>query len=490
MQQYILGIDIGTGSTKAIACNFTGETLASSQHYYTVSSPKTGYSEQAPAVILAAFIQCIKDVVAKLGNPPHAISLSSAMHSLIAVDLKGKALAPMLTWADSRAEDVATKLRKSLQSTRLYRTCGTPIHAMSPICKLMWLRENDQELFESAHKFISIKEYIWYYLFTEFQVDHSIASATGMFDIIKLQWNPDALSIAGIRADKLSEPVLNSFRRTDIDSSPAGELGLTSETIFIIGASDGCCANIGSFVDKAGMASITIGTSGAVRITSPAPVFNNSAMIFNYLLDDKTYVSGGAINNGGIVLDWLRKSFSPANSYEEVFDEIATIKPGSEGLIFLPYMYGERAPLWDTKTCGMFFNIKPIHTKAHFLRAGLEGICFALNDVLKTLEQSSSPITQVHISGGFITSPVWTQILADITGKKLVVVQPEDASAIGAIFLAMKELKLKQIEQPYSDSVIIPNETNQLVYKKTFELFKKLYHDLATTMHWASDNLE
>jgi gluconokinase len=490
MQQYILGIDIGTGSTKAIACNFTGEILTSSQHYYTVSSPKPGYSEQDPEVILAAFIQCIKDVTTKLGYAPHAISLSSAMHSVIAINENGKALAPMLTWADSRAENIAAKLKGSLQSTQLYRTCGTPIHAMSPLCKLIWLRENEAGLFESAHKFISIKEYIWFYLFKEFRVDHSIASATGMFDIMKLQWNPDALSIAGIYADKLSDPVSNTFHRTDMVSSVASALGLTSETILNIGASDGCCANLGSFVDKPGIASITIGTSGAVRVTGPTPVFNDSAMTFNYLLDDTTYVSGGAINNGGIVLDWLRKNFSPAESYDEVFDEIATIKPGSDGLVFLPYLYGERAPLWDTKTCGVFFNIKPIHTKAHFLRAGLEGICFALNDVLQTLEQSSSPITRVHISGGFITSHAWTQILADITDKKLAVVQQEDASAIGAIFLAMKELKLTPVAQPHSNSVIIPNEANQIVYSKNFEVFKKLYNDLAETMHWAHDKLQ
>jgi gluconokinase len=488
MQPYILGIDIGTGSTKAIACNFEGETLASSQHYYTVSSPKPGYSEQAPELILAAFIQCIKDVVAKLGTSPYAISLSSAMHSLIPVDANNKALAPMLTWADSRAEDIAVKLRASLKASQLYRSCGTPIHAMSPLCKLIWLRENEKELFTSAHKFISIKEYIWHYLFREFQIDHSIASSTGMFDIMQLQWNADALSVAGINADKLSQPVSNSFHRSDIHPSAAKELNLHPGTIFIIGASDGCCANLGSFVNGPGIVSLTIGTSGAVRITSPAPVYNDEAMIFNYLLDDKTYVSGGAINNGGIVLDWLLKSFSSGESYDDAFNEISTINPGSDGLIFLPYLYGERAPLWDTKTCGTFFNIKPIHTKAHFLHAGLEGICFALNDVLQTLEKASTSITQVHISGGFITSPVWTQILADITGKKLVIIQQEDASAVGAVFLAMKALNLKPVQQPNADAVITPDHSNHTTYVKSFELFKKLYHDLAAAMHWAHDN--
>jgi gluconokinase len=165
---------------------------------------------------------------------------------------------------------------------------------------------------------------------------------------------------------------------------------------------------------------------------------------------------------------------------------MATIPAGSEGLIFLPYLYGERAPLWDTKSCGVFFNIKPQHTQAHFLRAGLEGICFALNNVLQTVETSSAPIHQLNISGGFITSPLWTQMLADITGKTLAIVQQEDASAIGAVFLAMDALGLKKIDSPAVNEElnIIPDPVNRESYSYNFEVFKKLYHDLRDTMHW------
>ncbi|HEY2584118.1 MAG TPA: gluconokinase, partial [Mucilaginibacter sp.] len=419
MQPYLLGIDIGTGSTKAVAVSYTGQALdTTAQYYYPVKSPQPGYSEQDPELILEAFINCISDVVTKTGEAPHAISLSSAMHSVIPVDKNGKALADMITWADARSEAIAQKIRDSAQGPGIYETSGTPIHAMTPLCKLIWLRENQNKLFDSAHKFISIKEYIWYHLFNEFQIDYAIASATGMFDIKQLKWNPEACELAGISVDKLSTPVNTTYERTGLKKSLIELLKLNTETKFVIGASDGCCANLGSFVTEPGVASITIGTSGAVRITSPQPVYNYQAMVFNYLLDEKTFVCGGAVNNGGIALNWLLKNFfdkkSPDNKdYEALFSEIATIPAGSDGLIFLPYLYGERAPLWDTKSCGVFFNIKPQHTHAHFLRAGLEGICFALNNVLQTVEESSVPINQINISGGFITSPVWTQILAD-----------------------------------------------------------------------------
>jgi gluconokinase len=492
MQSYSLGVDIGTGSTKAVAVDFSGEAFEVTQKYYPVKSPQPGYSEQDPALILDAFINCINDMVKKTGSAPHAISLSSAMHSVIPVDGNGTALADMITWADARSEDIAEKLRNSPQGPGIYKTSGTPIHAMTPLCKLIWLRENQSILFNSAVKFIGIKEYIWYNLFGVFEIDYANAAATGFFDIINLKWNPEAGKLASITTEKLSLPVNTTYKRSGLINAVSQKLNLPPETIFVIGASDGCCANLGSFVNTSDTASLTIGTSGAVRITSKQPVYDFGAMIFNYLLNEKTFVCGGAINNGGIVLNWLIKNFldkkqaGPAE-YDAVFEKINSVPAGSEGLIFLPYLYGERAPLWDTRSCGVYFNIKQQHTQAHFLRAGLEGICFALNNVLQTLEQSSAPIRQLNISGGFITSTVWTQMLADITGKELATVQQEDASAIGAVFLAMDALGLPSPKQQVVSGQtenIIPNLANHQIYNQNYPVFKKLYADLKDTMHW------
>ncbi len=218
MQPYLLGIDIGTGSTKAVAINFGGETLGVSQHYYPVKSPQPGYNEQDPELILAAFINCITDIVKQIGTSPDAISLSSAMHSVICADQNGKALADMMTWADARSEKIAQKLRDSETGPGIYKTSGTPIHAMSPLCKLMWLRENQPELFEATHKFISIKEFIWFRLFNEFQIDYAIASSTGMFDIKQLKWNDEACILAGITTEKLSAPVNTTYKRNDLNA--------------------------------------------------------------------------------------------------------------------------------------------------------------------------------------------------------------------------------------------------------------------------------
>jgi gluconokinase len=486
---YILGVDIGTGSTKAVAVGLQGNVLNTAQHYYPVKSPRPGYNEQDPAVILEAFLSCIADTVKSVGQP-QAISLSSAMHSLIPVDGQGKALTDMMTWADARSENIADRLRQTDLGKEIYRTSGTPIHTMTPLCKIMWLRENEPAIFEKAHKFISIKEYIWQHLFGEYQIDHSMASSTGLFDLEKLNWNLVACKLAGIGTEKLSAPVSTTYKRTDIIPSVAAGLGLDAGIQVITGASDGCCANLGSYLVP-GTASLTIGTSGAVRITSGQRVIDDEAMIFNYIIDDKSFACGGAINNGGIVLDWLLKNFMDVkrpghDDYQELFKQIGSVNAGSEGLVFLPYLYGERAPIWDTKTCGVFFNIKSRHTRDHFLRAGLEGICFALNNVLSTLESASGKIDKLHISGGFTTSGVWTQMLADITGKELVIMQEGDASAIGAVMLALQALNIEGFAAPEYDrqKSIMSDAENHTVYTNSFGLFKRLYSDLKDTMHW------
>jgi gluconokinase len=488
MEQYILGIDIGTGSTKGVALNVNGVVLASSQYHYPIYQPHPNYSEQNPELIWGAFVNCVQDVVKQLKQAPQAISLSSAMHSLIPLNEKGEALSQMITWADVRSEEIAERIRVSAEGETIYKETGTPIHPMSPLCKLIWLRENEAELFDSTHKFVSIKGYIWHKLFNQFEIDYSIASATGLFDIKKLIWSDMACKLAGVKLNQLSNIVNTTYVRKGLTNLSANLLGIPATTAFVIGASDGCCANMGSYVTEPGTAALTIGTSGLCVLRGPQPVYNYKAMTFNYLLDEKTYVSGGAVNNGGIAVDWLLRKFLNkldlnSASYNTLFKAIDSVPAGSDGLLFLPYLYGERAPIWDANSSGAYLNIQPQHDQNHFLRSALEGICFALNDVLNSLEGASVEIEQINISGGFITSETWVQMLADITGKRLMILQSEDASAIGAIFLAIKALyphqQLPVIEKPV---LIKPNIDNHATYAQLFPLYKKLYDDLKATM--------
>jgi gluconokinase len=478
--KYILGIDIGTGSTKAVALNLSYQPIGSCQQHYPTFTPLPGYSEQDPETIWRAFVWCINEMVNKMGAAPKVISLSSAMHSIIAVDAAGDVLAPMMTWADARSAGIAEQIRATDAGVNIYKATGTPIHAMSPLCKLIWLRENQPELFDAAYKFISIKEYIWYCLFNEYRIDHSIASCTGLFDLESQGWNTDAMQMAKIGPARLSEPVHTSYTRKGLSPAAAMLFGV-HDLAFVIGASDGCLANLGSQATEPGVAAITIGTSGAVRVASrkPAP---NQAMTFSYVLDEQTYICGGPVNNGGIVLQWLlrnvfgKETLSPED-YNKLFELIRPISAGSEGLIFLPYLNGERAPVWDASASGCFFGLRLQHGQGHLARAVLEGICYALNQVLVTLEQHTGHIHKIKVSGGFVHSEVWMQLLADITGKPLVLMHTEDASAIGAAYLAAKATGLtNEYPQPEStEKVITPDWQTHKVYKKGFATYSQLY---------------
>lgn len=489
LQTYILGVDIGTGSVKAVAVGLGGEAFASAQNHYPMMQPAPGYAEQDSELIWQGFLDCINKVVTQLRNPPEAISLSCAMHSLILVDAEGKPLTNMINWADIRSAEIAEKLRFDPEGKNLYEQNGTPVYSMSPLSKILWFKQNQPELFAQAAKFISIKELIWFRLFGQFQVDHSIASATGLFNILNFGWNKNTLKLAGIDENQLSEPVSTKYLRNDARDEICQKLNLKQDTFWVIGANDGCLANLGSGANQPGVAALTIGTSGAVRVASSKPLYNFKAMTFNYILDEKTYICGGAINNGGLVLNWLLEKFMSiktvsAESYQQVFDLVKTVSAGSNGLLFLPYLTGERTPLWDSNSCGVFFGIKTNHTQSHFLRAALEGVCYAIRSVLDAVLQSAEIVQEIRVSGGFTASEVWLQLMADITGKKLIVVQAEDASAIGAAYLAIQTGKFLGFGLKVSSTqkTILPDPEKHILYTKYYALFGPLSQNLEKSM--------
>jgi gluconokinase len=413
------------------------------------------------------------------------------MHGVIAVNKQNKPITFLITWADTRSEEIAERIHSSGQAESIYKTTGTPIHAMSPLCKIIWLKENQPSVFNETFKFISIKEFIWYKIFKVYEIDHSIASATGLFNIETLEWNDASLELCGIKTGQLSTPVPTVFIRKNISKDLRDEMHISSETSFCIGGSDGCMANLGSYAIDKGTAALTIGTSGAVRIASEKPIFNFHEMTFNYVLDKNTFICGGPVNNGGNIIQWLFESFlkvtkpSPQD-YEHLFEEIDSIPAASKGLLFLPYLHGERAPVWDGRSSGVYLGIKPFHSRVYFLRAALEGVCYSLYEVMQIVESSTNKIDQLIVGGGFIHSKVWMQILADITGKKIFVIETQDSSAVGAALLNMKALKIIDdfnAFKPAVNQVVEPNFDNHKKHVANFSVFKELYPSLKNSMH-------
>jgi len=494
--EYIIGVDIGTTSTKTIGFDLKGKMLNSISIEYPIINLQPSFSEQDPEEILRAVIDSIKRLNEKnknLGNKPLAISFSAAMHSLIAVDEEGNPLTKCIIWADTRSKEYAEKLKESPIGHEIYMNTGTPIHPMSPLCKLLWLKDNSKEVFTKAHKFISIKEYVFYKLFGEYVVDHSIASATGLFNIHHLKWDETALEYIGISEDKLSKPVPTTYGLKGIKKQYIKELGLEAEIPFVVGASDGCLANLGVNAIKKAAAALTIGTSGAIRVISDKPKSDDKERVFSYILTEDHYVLGGPVNNGGIILRWFRDNFSKdlveaakalgVDSYDLLIEDAKKIEPGVKGLIFLPYLLGERAPHWDASSKGVFFGVNITHKREHFIRAIMEGILYGLYNVAQALMETVGDIDTIYATGGFVRSEYWVQILADIFNKKVVIAESYESSCLGAAVLAMKYLGIIDSVEEVKNFVpisktFIPNKDNHDIYIKNYEIFKRLYEKL------------
>jgi len=493
----IIGLDIGTSSTKAIAFGSTGEIIAEHKISYPILNPKSDYFEQDPEEIFQAVIESIAFVSNTLkANKQYTLSgigISCAMHSLIAVGEKGNPLTNCIIWADSRSKGFATQIKNSTEGHDIYMKTGTPIHPMSPLCKLAWMRENMKEIFDASYKFISIKEYVCYKLFKTYMVDYSIASATGLFNIHSLEWYLPALKVAGISSQQLSEPVPITTVLSNLDIVFADLMGLKGSIPFVIGGSDGCLANLGVNAIKPGDAAVTIGTSGAIRVMTNKPNTDTKARIFSYLLTEDKFVLGGAVNNGGVILRWFKENFADeevsdalkdgTDVYDALIKKAATIPPGSDGLVFLPYLMGERAPHWNTNVKGVFFGMQLLHTKAHFIRAVLEGIIFGIYSVGKVLEETTGDINVIFANGGFAKSSDWVQMLADVFNKKVLIAESYESAALGAAIVAFKALgiidRFEDIGRlvPIVDE-LTPNLINHHVYMKNFALFERLYEKL------------
>lgn len=491
-----IAVDIGTTSTKALAVDRHGEVLGSRSIGYSLYTPKSDRAEQDPEEIFRAVVQAVRQLIDQLHLPPSAIlcvSFSSAMHSLIAVGRDGKPLTRSITWADNRSIAYSGVLKEQGIAHSIYLATGTPVHPMSPLLKLMWLRDHEPDVTQKAFKYIGIKEYVLHKLFGRYVIDYSIASATGLFALEHLDWNGPSLCAAGIEAGQLSEPVNTTLRLEGLDARWAGELGLAADTPFIVGASDGVLANLGVGAVRQGVYAATVGTSGALRGVVGQPRTDPHARLFCYALKDDFWVIGGAINNGGIMYRWVRDQLATLeaeegrrrgmNPYDYLTELAMQIAPGSDGLVFLPLLAGERAPNWNANARGVFFGLSLAHSKKHMIRAVLEGVIYRFHSVASALNEFSGKAVEIRASGGFAHSPFWRQLMADILETPVSVPATVESSGLGAAMLgvvAMGEASSLDSLTSWTQTNVRhePNLKHQAVYKELLEIYYEVYGQL------------
>ena len=451
MTNYMLGVDIGTTSTKAVLFTQQGEIIQQENKGYPLHTPDISTAEQDPDEIFQAVLHVISKVIAKSNissEDLQFISFSSAMHSVIAMDEHDQPLTQCITWADNRSEAWTRKIKEEMNGHEVYKRTGTPIHPMSPLSKLAWIVNEKPEIASKAKKYIGIKEYVFKKLFDQYVVDHSLASAMGMMNLKELDWDKEALTIAGVTREQLSKLVPTTETFKNCHAEFAKQLGISSETTFVIGASDGVLSNIGVNAIGKGEVAVTIGTSGAIRTVIDRPQTDEKGRIFCYALTEKHWVIGGPVNNGGMVLRWIRDEFASSevetakrlgiDPYEVLIKIAERVRPGADGLLFHPYLAGERAPLWNPDVRGSFFGLTMSHKKEHMIRAALEGVIYNLYTVfLALLEVMDEPVVRIQATGGFARSDVWRQMMADIFDLEVIVPESYESSCLGACILGL-----------------------------------------------------
>ncbi|MBA1393214.1 gluconate kinase, partial [Lactobacillus sp. XV13L] len=392
--QYLIGIDVGTTNTKAILYNLAGSALAKASQSYLLYQEEPEMAEEDPEEIFQATLRVIKTVILRAqvsGQDVVALCWSAQQHSLLALDYNYQPLSRVITWADNRAASLVQQLQKKGQALKIYQRTGLPIHPMGPIYKLLWLQQSQPHIFQQAAYWVGIKEYlIWRYT-GQLQEEQSMAASTGLMDLKSLSWCPQLLDLAGITTAQLPPLVPITAQIKGIKNKYADLTGLNSQVITVMGATDGALSTLGLSGNQADTLTINIGTSAAVRTVTSQPKLDQQARLFCYPINQSHYLVGGPLNNGGIVFNWAKDalfgeqqttaSLLKTNDYELLNQIAATSPAGAHGLLFHPYLGGERAPLWDANARGSFYGLNRNHTRADMLRAVMEGIVFNIYDV-------------------------------------------------------------------------------------------------------------
>lgn len=500
--QCIITIELGTNGVRVFAFDLDGHVIGSMKGYHPTFHTEPDYSEQDPEQIFITTLYLLKNLLNEYIHPKSykvaSICFCASMHSVLAVDKNGNPLGNAITWADNRARQEAQELRGSAPGKSLYTATGTPIHPMSPLLKISWIRHHDKERFASAAKFLSIKSYIIHQLTGEYMVDYSIASATGLMNIHRITWEQDALKYAGITSDKLPDlvPIFTPAGR--LKKAYQQSLSLPAETKILIGSSDGCLATLGDGVLGEGKATITIEDSGAVRVMGPRVLKDDQMRFFNYLLTENCYVSGGPTNNGGNIFEWFTRQFGDfsnpydiESSMQLLIEEASKVPAGSDGLLFLPYLLGERAPIWNADARGAYFGLNIKHERQHFVRATIEGILYEIYSIGKILGEQRD-IKSLSVNGTFGVLPFWTQMMADMFNRPVRTRQRSHSVSFGAFLLSATEMGIyKSLDEAARTvdlpDVYPPDKQHHAVYADYFGIFEKLSTRLSEEFKAISD---
>jgi xylulokinase len=503
MAKYILAHDLGTSGNKAALFSVDGELGASVLYEYPVSYPCNSWVEQDPQDFWKAVCLSTRQLLEKAKIPSSDVAgvcFSGQMMGCLLVDKDGSPLRPIIIWADTRAGRQAEEMEKKLGMDYVYRTTGHRISASYSAAKLLWIRDNETELYKRAYKMLHAKDYIIYKLTGSFVTDYSDASGTNLFDLDKKDWDQRILDGLGIPRSILPEPRPSTDKAGNICAQAARETGLMEGTPVIIGGGDGSCACVGAGVVSQGTAYNVLGSSSWISLATKAPVYDPGMRTFTWVhLDPALYTPCGTMQAAGYSYNWYKNTLcldeiekgrqTGENPYKLIDISALASPPGANGLLYLPYLLGERSPRWNHDARGAFIGLSVTTSKGDISRAILEGVAFNLKIILEILERGagSGKIDEITMIGGGAKGNVWLQILSDIWQKPLAVpAYTEEATSLGAAVCggigigAFKDFSvIRKFNAPVKQ--INPNKDCAARYEKLFPLFNKAYDALVDT---------
>lgn len=445
----VLAVDIGTSSVRAMVYDASGKIHARAQIAYSTVRPAPYFEEQDPDRVRSEVYRAIALCLEQPGASPGEIlglCFSSQMYGVIAVDGKGNALTRNILWSDGRSEPQAEAIKKTVGERWLYPETGCPMNSIFPFAKLAWMKHQEPELFRSAARFVSIKEYVTFPLIGEWGVDYSMASSTGMFDIHAHRWSDKATGYLGPAPERLSTPVSGTHRFALRSDSPLARLGLPDDIAVFLGGGDGPLANLGAGASALGMVNIDLGTSGAARCLASEPTVDDAASLWCFCLTDDLWASGGIVTNVGNAYQWFAgkvlgaAGLSERDAYDIMDRAAAEIAPGSDGLYFLPYLRKARSPYWDGRLKGTMFGLTADHSAGHMARAMLEAVAFDLRTIVDIMQKKLTLAAHTVLTGGLSRSPIIPQLLADVLHTEIRVPEDGEGSIAGAAILALRGL--------------------------------------------------
>jgi xylulokinase len=436
-----LGIDVGTGGTRAVLVDRRGLVVASAaSEHAPIRSEHIGWAEQEPEDWWRAAREAVAGALigADLeGVDIEAIGLTGQMHGCVMLDVDGQVLRPALIWCDQRTQPECDWLEAKIGRERLIELTCNPALPNFTLTKLLWVRAHQPEIFGRIAHVLCPKDYIRYRLTGEFAIDMQEASGTLLLDVAHRRWSEEVAAAAGIPMSWLPRLFEGPEICARISEAGSAATGLAEGTPVAAGAGDQGAGAVGMGIVGAGSVSATIGTSGVVFASTDKPTMDRLGRLhtFCHSVPGLWHVMG-VTNGAGLSLRWLRDAFAPGAAYDELAAEAAAIAPGSDGMLWAPYLFGERTPHLDPEARAAFTGITASHTRAHFVRAVMEGVAFSLRDTFSLFAELGIPVTSIRLGGGGARGPLWRQIQADVYGMPVALLAADEGGAFGAALLA------------------------------------------------------